>query len=33
MLGDAGVKDLTCQIFEGGRHERRVNKMMALEQE
>ena len=21
MLGDAGVKDLTCQIFEGGRHE------------
>ena len=21
MLGDAGVRDLTCQIFEGGRHE------------
>lgn len=21
MLGDAGVNDLTCQIFEGGRHE------------
>ena len=21
MLGDAGVRDLTCQIYEGGRHE------------
>lgn len=21
MLGDAGVHDLTCQIYEGGRHE------------
>ena len=31
MLGDAGVNDLTCQIFEGGRHEKRIAKLMAIE--